>query len=165
MTSRSLIGSRPGLEGRAVEHVQQRGAALDVAQELEAEALALARALDEAGHVGDRVAGLARLDDAEVRVQGRERVVRDLRLRGAHRGDQARLAGAREADQRDIRDGLQLEEDVALPAGGAEQGEAGSLALGVGERRVAEAALAAGRDDEAHARARRGRRVRRRRRL
>ena len=76
------VGQRvaAGLEGAAVEHVQQRGAALDVAEELEAEALALARALDEAGHVGDRVAGLPRLDDAEVRVQGRERVVGDLRL-------------------------------------------------------------------------------------
>ena len=131
--------------------MQQRGAALDVAEELEAEALALARALDEAGHVGDRVAGLPRLDDAEVRVQRRERVVGDLRLRGAQRGDEARLAGARVADERDIRDDLQLEEDVALPAESSEQREAGSLALGRREGRVAEAALAARGDDEAEA--------------
>ena len=84
-------------------------------------------------------------------MQGRERVVGDLRLRGTEGRDEARLAGAREADQRDIRHRLQLEEDVALPAGGAEQREAGRLALGVRERGVAETALAAGGDDEAHA--------------
>ena len=63
MTSRSVSGVATGLERRAVEHVQERRAALDVAQELEAEPLALARALDEPGHVGDGeavVAGLRR---------------------------------------------------------------------------------------------------------
>ena len=54
MMSRSVERVAAGLEGRAVEDVHQRGAALDVAQELEAEALALAGALDQAGHVGDR---------------------------------------------------------------------------------------------------------------
>ncbi len=74
------IGERvaAGLEGGAVEHVEQGGAALDVAQEGQAEALALARALDQTGHVGDRVADLPRLDHAEVRAEGGERVVGDL---------------------------------------------------------------------------------------
>ena len=53
MTSRSVSGSRPGLERGAVEHVHERRAALDVAQELQAQALALAGARDQAGHVGD----------------------------------------------------------------------------------------------------------------
>ena len=119
----------PGLEGRAVEHVDERRAALDMAEELEAEALALARALDESGHVGDRVADVAGLDDPEVRVQRRERVVGDLRPSGRDRGDETGLARRGVADQGDIGDDLQLEEDVAFPAGGAEQREAGRLAL------------------------------------
>ena len=151
MTSRSRERIAAGLERRAVEDVDERRAALDVAEELEAEPLALARALDEAGHVGDGEADVAGLHDAEVRVERREGVVGDLRARGRDRGDEARLAGGREADERDIRDGLQLEDDIALPAGRAEQREAGRLALRVRERRVAETADAAGCDDEAHA--------------
>ena len=59
------VGDRvaAGLERRAVDDVQQRRASLDVAEELEAEALALARALDEARDVGDGepvIAGLRR---------------------------------------------------------------------------------------------------------
>ena len=87
----------PGLERRAVEHVHERRAALDVPQELEPEPLALAGALDEPGHVGDGEAHIARLDDAEVRVQRRERVVRDLGPRCRDRGDQARLARRRDS--------------------------------------------------------------------
>ena len=99
------VGERvaAGLEGRAVEDVHERGAALDVAEELEAEALALARALDEAGHVGDRVADVARLDDAEVRVQRRERVVGDLGPRGGDRRDRGstcRPTGSRRGRRR-----------------------------------------------------------------
>ena len=120
-------------------------------QELEAQPLALAGALDESGHVGDGEAHIARLDDAEIRMQRGERVVRDLRARCRDRGDQARLARRGVADERDVRDGLQLEQDIARPPGGSEQGEAGGLALGVGERGVAEAADAAGSDDEPHA--------------
>ena len=110
------------LEGRAVEHVDERRAAFDVAEEFEAEALALARALDESWHVGDRVADVAGLDDAEVRVQRRERIVGDLRSSGRDRGDEAGLARRRVADQGHVGDGLQLEEDVAFPARGCRAG-------------------------------------------
>ena len=51
--SRSLSGSRSGLERRAVEDVDQHRAALDVAQELLAQSLALAGAGDQPGNVGD----------------------------------------------------------------------------------------------------------------
>ena len=151
MMSRSLSGIASGLQRRAVEHVQERRAALDVAEELEPEALAVARALDETGNVGHRVAGLAGLHDAEVRMQRREGVVRDLRLRRRDRGDEAGLAGRRVADERDVRDDLEFEQHVALETGRAEQREAGRLALRGGERRVAEPALARRCDDESHA--------------
>ncbi|OIX89349.1 hypothetical protein BFN02_13205 [Staphylococcus equorum] len=118
------------LEGGAVEHVQQGAAALDVAEELEAEPLALAGALDQAGNVGDGVPAVTGLHHSEVGVQCRERVVGDLRTRGRQCGDQARLARGRVAHEGDIGDGLQLEHDRALLAGRAEQREAGGLALG-----------------------------------
>ena len=54
ITSRSLIGSRPGFEGRAIEHVHQNRAALDVTQKFETEALAFAGTLDQTGDVGER---------------------------------------------------------------------------------------------------------------
>ena len=50
MTSKSQAGSRAG----AVDDVDEDPGPLDVAQEGVAEAGAVAGALDEAGHVGDR---------------------------------------------------------------------------------------------------------------
>ncbi len=107
------------------------------------EALALARARDQAGHVGDGEDVARGLHDAEVRHQRRERVVGDLRLGRAHRRDQRALARARVADQRDVRDRLEFEHVLAGLALLAEQREAGGLALGRGQRRVAQAAGAA----------------------
>src|SRR3984957_13470538 len=51
--------------GRAVQDVDERRAALDVAEEVVAESLALARAGDQAGHVGDDVLHVASLRDTE----------------------------------------------------------------------------------------------------
>ena len=140
------------LERRAVQDVHQGRAALDVAEELEPEALAFAGAFDEPGDVGDCVAHLTGLDDAEVRVQRRERIVGDLGPCRRDRGDQTRLARRRIAHERDVGHGLELEEDIAFPAGCAQQCEAGGLALRVRERGIAETADAAGSDDESHSR-------------
>ena len=52
-------------------------------------------------------------DDPEPRLERGERVVRDLGARGRHCGDEAGLARAGEADERDVRDGLEFEDDVA----------------------------------------------------
>ena len=134
-------------ERAAVQHVHQGGAALDVAQEVVAQALALAGALDQAGDVGDGEADFAGLDHAEVRDEGGEGVVGDLGPRGGHGGDQAGLAGGREADEGDVGDGLQFQDDVAGFAFDAEQREAGRAALLRGQRGVAEAADAAGGGD------------------
>src|SRR5699024_10458813 len=112
--------------------------ALDVAEELEAEALALARARDEPRDVGDREAVLARLDDPEVRDERRERVVGDLRLGCGDRRDERGLARARVADERDVRDRLELEDDRRLLPRLTEQREAGRLALGGRELEVPE---------------------------
>jgi hypothetical protein len=71
---------------------------LDVAQECVAEAGAGRCPFDQAGDIGDRRASLvlvAQIHDAEVRLERRERVVGDLRLRGRQRGQQRRLARVR----------------------------------------------------------------------
>ena len=75
------------LVGRSqVDHDAQHPGPLDVAQELVAEPLALAGALDQPGDVGDDELGvLVEPDDAEVRLERGERVVGDLRLGRADR--------------------------------------------------------------------------------
>ena len=148
MTSRSSTGLRPGSMRGGVDDVHQRGAALDVAQEVVAETAAVARTLDQPGHVGDGERRVAGRDHPEVGDQGRERVVGDLGPGPRDRRDQARLAGAREADETDVGDDLELEHDLELVAGLAEQREAGRLALGRRQRGVAEPAAAALGDDE-----------------
>src|SRR6478609_4330457 len=122
-------GVAAGLDGGRVDDVDQRGATLDVAQEVVAEATALGGTLDQAGHVGDHEGRLAGGDHAEVGDEGGERVVGDLGPRSRDRGDQRRLAGAREADQADVGDDLELEAYDELVAGLTQQREPGSLAL------------------------------------
>ena len=152
MTSRSLSGSRPGSRVAQSSTCSSARAALDVAEELEAEALALARALDEAGDVGDRVPRLARLDDAEVGVQRRERVVGDLRPRGRDRGDRGSTCRPT-GNPTSATSATVLSSRRTSPSqpGVPSRAKPGALRLVDGERGVAEPALTAGGDDEAHA--------------
>jgi hypothetical protein len=147
------VGQRvaPGVLRGEVHDVHEHLAALDVAQELQAEALPLGRAGDEPGNVRHGEDDVAGRDDAEVRHQGGERVVGDLRLRGAQHRDQARLPRAREADERHVGDRLQLEDDVAGLPGLAQLGEPGRLAPLGRQGGVAAAAAAAARDDQRRA--------------
>ncbi len=133
------------IEGGAVDHVGQHGAPLEVTQEVETEPLALARTGNETGHVGNGERGLTARDDPEVRHQRRERVVGDLRLSRRQHRHERRLSRAGEPDQADVRDGLQLENQIAFLAVLAEQGEAGRLAGARGESGVPEATATAGR--------------------
>ena len=108
------------------------------------QAPAQAGARDQARHVGHDELDVAGLDHAEVRDQGGERVVGDLRPGRRHRRDQRGLAGIGEADQPDVGYRLQLEDEVvALPRLALER-EPGRLAPRRGQRRVAQAAAAAG---------------------
>ncbi|BCJ51603.1 hypothetical protein Asp14428_30780 [Actinoplanes sp. NBRC 14428] len=112
-------------------------------QELQAQPLAGGRARDQPRHVRHREGQVAGLDDAQVRHQGGERVIGDLRLGGGDDRDQRRLAGRREADQADLGDALELQHHVEVVAGLAQLGEAGNLAPGVGQRGVAATAATA----------------------
>ena len=92
-----------GLQRRGVQHVHQHRAALDMAQELQAQALALAGAGDQPGHVRDGVDGRTGGHHAEVGHQRGERVVGDLRLGGATAPRSARTcrrSGSRRAPRR-----------------------------------------------------------------
>jgi len=63
--------------------MQQQARPLDVAEEAVAEAVALVSPLDEPGDVGDHERPLVgRLDDAQMRLERRERVVGDPGPRG-----------------------------------------------------------------------------------
>ena len=148
------VGQRvtTGLERRAVHDVDDDRAALDVAQELQAEALPPAGTRDEAGHVGDRVAGLPGLDDAQVRHQCGEGVVGDPGSGRAQRGDEGGLAGTRVADEGDIGDGLELQDDITSLPGLAQQMEARGPTPGGRQGEVAPPPGAALGHDDARAR-------------
>ena len=115
-----------------------------------AEAVALLRALDQPGHVGDDEAAIAaQRHDAEVRRQRRERVVGDLRPRRGDAGDQRRLARVGKADQADIGEQLQLQVKGLLFAGLARLGPPRRAVGGRDEPRVAAAAASALGDEHA----------------
>ena len=162
MAARRLTGSACRRTAQ-VDQVQQQPRALQVAQELVAEPGAFGGAFDQARNVGDDEALLGRdADDAEIRMQRRERIVGDLRPRVRDRRDQRRLAGVRHAEQADVGEHAQLEPQRALLAR-----PAGRLlarrAVGAGlEVQVAEAAVAALGEQCALAVVRAVRRVRRR---
>ena len=87
------------VERHQIDEVAQHPGALDVTEELVAESATLARALDESGDVGHHeFRGVIHAHDAEVRFESGERVVRDLRLRGRHGGDERALPRVREPD-------------------------------------------------------------------
>ena len=123
--TRSCSAGRRAVERGEVDEQAQHAGPLDVAQELVAEAAALAGALDEAGDVGDdELGGVVEAHDAEVRLERRERVVGDLRLGRRDHADQRALADVGEADEGDVGHQLQLELEPALLAVLALLGEA-----------------------------------------
>ena len=86
-----------------VDEVDDDGGALDVFEELDAEAVAEVRAFDEAGKVGygegEFVGEVADLDDAEVGLEGGEGVVGDLGPGGGEARDEGGFADVGVADE------------------------------------------------------------------
>ena len=128
-----------GVELGDVEDVQQQLGAVDVPQERETEPCPLGRTFDDAGDVRDDKAAFgAERDDAEHRMQRRERVVRNFRARGGHAADQGRFAGVGQADQADVGEQFQFEPEFANLAWRALRDAAGrpvgaGLEVGVAE--------------------------------
>ena len=109
---RARIGNRIGVRigRRDVDEMQQQARALQVAQELVAEARAFGGAFDQSRNVGDdEAASFVGAHDAELRRERRERIVGDLGPRRRDRADQRRLAGVGQAEQADVGEHLELE--------------------------------------------------------
>ena len=99
----------PPLAAGYVYHVYQQAAAVDVAQEVVAEARTVRRALDDAGNVRHHEAhALVDIHDAEVGVERGEVVVGDLRPRLGNDREQRRFADVGEADEAHVREQLEL---------------------------------------------------------
>ena len=127
-----------------VNDVQQQAAALNMAQEVVAEADALRSTLDQTGDVGaDKALLRADADDAQHGGQRREVVVGDLGTRGRNNADERRFADVREADQAHVRNDLQLELEVHILAGQTGLGKLGDLAGRGRKMAVAPAAASA----------------------
>jgi hypothetical protein len=122
-----------------------------VAQERVAQPGAARRALDETRHVRDRrspLVVLAEVEDSEIRLEGRERVVGDLRVSRGHGREERRLAGVRQTDEPDVGDEPQFQPEPALLAGQALLGVLRRLVRRRREVDVAQPALAAPGDDD-----------------
>ena len=124
--------------------------ALEVGEELVPEARAVRRTLDEAGHVGDgELARVRPVDHAEDRLERREGIVGDLRLRVRDASKERRLAGVRQAGERRVDDELQAELELRLVAGQARLRETRRLTCRGCESGVPAPAAPAARDDDA----------------
>ena len=114
-----------------------------------AEAAPFRGAFDQPRHVGERELVVAPAHHAEVRFERRERIIGDLRLRCAQRGDQRRLSRVGEADQRRVGEQLELEAQPLLLAVLTLLGEARRAPRVREEPRVAAPTLSAARREPA----------------
>ena len=136
-----------------IDQVDDDAGALDVLEELDAEAGAEVGAFDEAGKVGDGegllgVGEVADLDDAEVGLEGGEGVVGDLGFGGGEARDEGGFADVGVADEAGVGQQTQLEAVVALFAGAAELVLARGLVGAGGEVLVAASSASAAGDDD-----------------
>ena len=127
------------LAGRGVDDVHEHPRPLEVREELVAEARTLGGTLDQPRNVrDDELGAVRRVDRPEHRLERRERVVGDLRLRIGDPREQRRLPGIREADERSVGEQLQVQLELGLLAW-----QAGLCKPRRLERRRREAAVAA----------------------
>ena len=110
----AIVGA--GIGARRVHEMDERAAALDMAQEPVAEAVALMRALDQAGYVGEHEVAPVDPDDAETGMEGGEWIVRDFGLGGGDGGEEGRFAGVRQTDETCVGDQLESQKKRALDA-------------------------------------------------
>ena len=103
-----------GFKRRQVDDVQQQTRALQVTQELMAQARAFGSAFDQAGNIGDHKALLVRhAHHAQVRVQGGKWVIGNFRARVRDGRNEGRLAGVRHAQQAHVGQYLQFQAQFA----------------------------------------------------
>ena len=134
---------------RHIDDMHDQGRALDVAQELMAQTLALARALNEAGNVGDNVGILAGTHHAQVGHERGKRVIGDLGAGSAHARDERGLAHRGKAHERGVGHELHLKLDPVLLGRLTQLGEGGRTTHRRHKVRIAQAAGATGGHDDA----------------
>ena len=105
-----LVGFAGVLDG-AVDQMQQHVATLGMAEETVAQSHPFVRALDQAGQVGEHEFALVDAHHAELRMQRGERIIGDLRLGRADRGEESGLAGIGQADQAGVGNQFQPQAD------------------------------------------------------
>src|ERR1044072_4595245 len=97
--------------------MQQQLRALDVSQKTITQTSSRVRALDQSRNISDyERTKVTEIDNAEMRLQRRERIVRDLRTRSRDSRDKGRLPRIRKTHESDIRQQLELELKVQLLA-------------------------------------------------
>ncbi len=139
----------PALAAGHVNHMNQKTAAVDVAQEIVAQAGTFGSTLNDAGDVShDEGHALVHENHAQVGEQGGEVVVGDFGPGVGGDGQQGGFAHVGEAHQAHVSQQLQLQDDIPLLALQAGFGEPGDLTGGSGKVAVAPAAAAALGDDE-----------------
>ncbi len=97
-----------------VQQDHQHPGALDVAEKAVPEASAGAGPFDQAGDVGHHELEVVESDHSQVRLQGGERIVGDLRSGGGDAGDEGALPRVREPHQRHVGHELELQVQPAL---------------------------------------------------
>src|SRR5271166_2747401 len=140
------IGAGDIVEG-PVDQVEDHRAALDMTEKPGANSRTFAGTLDQPREVGQHEFLVMQPYDAELRLQGRERVVGDLGSGVRDRGEEGRLAGIGQADKPDIGDQLQAQPDPCLMAGPAGIGAPRRAVGRALVMRVAETAIAAPQED------------------
>ena len=134
---------------RHVDDMHDQGRTLNVAQELVAQALALARALDQTRNVGNDVRILTGTHHAEVRHERGKRIVGDLGTGGTHARDERRLTHRGKAHERGIGHKLHLELNPVLLGRFAQLSERGRATHRRHKVGIAQTAGATGRHDNA----------------
>ena len=143
---------RLAFQRRQLDQVHEHRAALNVCEELVAEAGPGRRAFDQPGDVGEHRLAVLPFDRPQCRRNRREGIVGDLRRRAGEPAEQRALAGVREPDQADVGKQFQPQLDPVGFAFRPFLGEARRLPGRGGEAPIAVPAATAHRDDRPLAR-------------
>src|SRR5579884_1745186 len=133
--------------------MNQQPGSLDMCKKVVAQTGASALAFDQPRDIRDHDLAIVALERAKHGLEGRERVVGDLRVSSREPREQRRLAGVRQAHKSDVGEELELERQPALVSGQATLGESGRLTGGTGKALVAAPARTSSRDHGALPRA------------
>jgi len=137
-----LLVRRHAVPRREIEQHQQDPGSFDVAEELMAQPLPVACPLDQPRNVGQHhLEPIIHPHHAEVRLEGREGIVGDLRLGRRDAADERRFPDVREADDGNVGHQLELEPEPPLFAVLALLGERRRPSLVAQKPRVASATL------------------------